>query len=416
MPQTHAIAQALIEGMSSFEVIDCHEHLISEQERLAMSVDVFTLFRGYNAYTLNAAGLSQEIAFTTLYDPAVPLDERWALAREAWERSRHTSYARALLLCIQKFYGYDDLNDDTYGPISMAMQQANVPGLYQRVLGDACRIHTALNIPIGSPFVPAPEPFMAFIPMMPFYFEGIPSREAVLHPAFAPGATVETLDAYLQAMTAYLTAAKAAGAVGIKIASIAYGEPDRAEAERLFARLRDHNEVPPELNALRDYLADHTLACATELDLPVAVHAGYWGDFRKLHPLHLIPLLERFPDTRFDIFHLGYPWVRDTLMLAKGFPNAWINMCWTHVLSQKMATDALDEALDLLPTSKILGFGADYWRPVEKVYGHLVMARVDIARALAIRVADGRMTETQALDIAHRWLWDNPVELYKLAV
>jgi hypothetical protein len=79
-----------------------------------------------------------------------------------------------------------------------------------------------------------------------------------------------------------------------------------------------------------------------------------------------------------------------------------------------MATEALDEALDLLPTNKILGFGADYWRPVEKVYGHLVMAREDIARALAPRVVAGRMTEAQALAIAHQWLWDNPKELYRL--
>jgi hypothetical protein len=74
----------------------------------------------------------------------------------------------------------------------------------------------------------------------------------------------------------------------------------------------------------------------------------------------------------------------------------------------------LDEALDLLPTNKILGFGADYWRPVEKDYGSLVMTRENIARPLARRILEGRMTETQALDIAHQWLWDNPIALYKL--
>jgi len=52
--------------------------------------------------------------------------------------------------------------------------------------------------------------------------------------------------------------------------------------------------------------------------------------------------------------------------------------------------------------------------PVEKVYGHLAMAREDMAWALARRIEEGRMTEKQALGIAKMWFWDNPRELYRL--
>ncbi|MHB9026572.1 MAG: amidohydrolase family protein [Armatimonadota bacterium] len=411
------VERALIEAMSTFDVIDCHEHLVPERERLAMDVDVFTLLRGYSMYTFNLAGLSTEDAFTTIYDSAVPLDQRWALAKPYWERIRHTSYARAALLSLRHFYGYDDINDETYQPISEAIKQANAPGLYRRVLEDACHIRTALTIPIGPVTLPAPEPYFRYILFIPFYFGRGLNWEALRHPDIAPGTTIDTLDEYLAALDDFLSISKVGGMVGIKIASLPTGdEVSHAAAAHLFESLRDTDTTLPPANPLRDVIIDHAIARAVELDLVVAVHTGYWNDFRQIDPLHLIPLLQRHPAARFDVFHLGYPWVRETLMLAKGFPNVWLNLCWTHVMSQRMATDALDEALDLLPTNKILGFGADYWKPVEKVYGHLVMAREDIARALAPRVVDGRMTEAQALDIAHQWLWDNPVALYRLVV
>jgi predicted TIM-barrel fold metal-dependent hydrolase len=130
----------------------------------------------------------------------------------------------------------------------------------------------------------------------------------------------------------------------------------------------------------------------------------------------MIPILERHPKTRFDLYHLGYPWMRESLMLGKGFANVWLNFCWTHVISQRFAMDGLDEAIDLIPMNKIIAFGGDYHLPVEKVYGHLVMAREDIARVLARRIERKQMTEDQAIGLARKWLWDNPVELYRLKV
>jgi len=170
------------------------------------------------------------------------------------------------------------------------------------------------------------------------------------------------------------------------------------------------------LNPLRDYLIDRFIALAGECDLPVAVHAGYWGDFRELHPLHMIPVVARHPRVRFDIYHLGFPWIRDTLNLDKVFANVWLNLCWVHLISPHAAVQAMHETLDMIPASKVLGFGGDYVLAVEKVYGHLVMAREVMARVFAERIEDGEMSEERALFIARRWLWHNPRELYRLSI
>ena len=74
----------------------------------------------------------------------------------------------------------------------------------------------------------------------------------------------------------------------------------------------------------------------------------------------------------------------------------------------------LDEAIDLIPMNKLRVFGGDYRMAVEKVYGHLVMAREDMAEVLARRIKDRQMSESEALKLIQKWFWENPRELYGL--
>jgi len=408
-------AQALLKEIATLEIIDCHEHLGPEKNRVAAQVDVFTLFSHYTRGDLAVAGMSQA-QYDSLFNRDIPLGRRWAIFEPFWQQIRWGSYARAALIAARKFYGADDINADTAEAISEAMQKANTPGLYDRVLRQACNIRTALT-QCGSTHLgcePAHGGLPLLTPVMPLAYETETWR-ALSRPAFEPAAAVRSLDDYLDAVRRYVASVKAEGAVGLKMRANPYGEPRRDEALSAFESLKSGSVSRlPVPNPLRDYVVDHTIAVATEHDLVVCVHTGYWGDFRQLDPLHMIPLLQRHPKARFDIYHVGYPWVREALMLGKGFPNVWLNFCWTHIISQKFATDALDEAIDLVPMNKLLAFGGDYNMPVEKVYGHLVMAREDVARVLARRVDGGQMTAAQALGLARKWFVDNPMSLYRL--
>ncbi len=402
------VKKELIKAMEEFEVIDCHEHMLPEKNRLETAVDVFTFFTHYTHNDLIVSGMS-ESEYQSLYNHNIPLERRWEIFEPYWERIRWTSYSRAVLLAIQRFYGFEDLNRNTYEGISIAIQNNNNAGLYERVLKDACKIRIAINqcgmTDLGSPLL---------IPVMPLMYE-MYTWEALSHPPFEPNATIQSLDDYLDAVRRYILRVKSEGVVGLKMRSNPFGHPDRAEAIRAFDSLRSGSvSTLPEFNPLRDYVVDETIKFAAKEGLVICVHTGYWGDFRKLHPLHMIPLIQRHPNAKFDIYHLGYPWVRDALMLGKGFPNVWLNLCWTHIISQKFAIDGMDEAIDLIPANKILAFGGDYRIPVEKIYGHLVMAREDMAEVLAKRIVEGRMTESQALDLAKKWFWDNAIELYGL--
>ncbi len=101
-------------------------------------------------------------------------------------------------------------------------------------------------------------------------------------------------------------------------------------------------------------------------------------------------------------------------MMCKGYDNVWLNLAWTHIISQKMSINAMEEIIDTLPLNKILGFSGDYKIPVENVYGHLEMARENIAKILSGQIIDGKMTENDTIYIASLWLNKNPKDIYKI--
>ncbi len=399
----------LVRAIEAMDIIDAHEHLGPEAVRVAEPVDVFTLFSQYTRGDLEVAGMSAQ-EYESLFDRSIPLDTRWRTFAPYWERIQHGCYARAALLAAERFYDAPFIDDTNYAEISAAMQAANTPGIYERVLRKACRIRTALTqcgrTDLGDTDL--------LTPVMPLAYSMETGAEISSSP-FAPGTSPRTLDEYLNAAKAYVLRVKAEGTVGLKLFSNPFTSASREEAAAIFNRLLSGElERLPQPNPLRDYVVDELIRLAGEENLVVAVHTGYWGDFRTLDPLHMIPILQRHPKVRFDIYHLGYPWMRECIMLAKGFPNVWLNLCWTHIISQRFVQIALDELLDLIPMNKIIAFGGDYGLPVEKVYGHLVMAREDVARVLARRIEQGGMNESQALDIVKQWFWDNPIALYNL--
>jgi predicted TIM-barrel fold metal-dependent hydrolase len=407
-----AACKTLLSEIERFQIIDAHEHLGPERTRTEAQVDVFTLFAHYTHADLVASGMRRE-EYDSTQNPSLPLDERWATFRPYWENIRFGSYARAALIAARHFYGHDDISDATYQPLSDTMAAMNVPGIYNRVLRDACRIRVALTqcgtTDVGHELL---------APLMPLGTHvDIGSREQAERVAAEMGVTVRSLEDYVQALRVGTRRWKEQGAVGLKMTASPLAAPSREDAESAFNALLA-NRPSRDLAPLHAFLTHAMIDIAEELDLVVAVHSGIiwtnWQDFTALHPAHLIPTLLRHREARFDVYHAGIPYCRELGVMGKTFPNLWLNLCWCHIVSPAMTRSTLDEWLDLVPINKIIAFGGDYCKPVEKVYGHLVMAREDIARVLAGRVADGLLTEKQAVAIAHKWFFENPNELYRL--
>jgi predicted TIM-barrel fold metal-dependent hydrolase len=109
-----------------------------------------------------------------------------------------------------------------------------------------------------------------------------------------------------------------------------------------------------------DRVSEHVVAAleANERSgdpLPVQVHCGF-GD-SDLHlwrsdPSYLKPLVERFRETTFVLLHC-YPFVREAGWMAHVYGNVCFDLSLTipHVSRPR---DALEQALELAPVSKLL--------------------------------------------------------------
>ncbi len=73
----------------------------------------------------------------------------------------------------------------------------------------------------------------------------------------------------------------------------------------------------------------------------------------------------------------------------------------------------MHEWLETVPANKIMAFGGDYGG-VECVYAHSVMARRIVASVLIEKVADGYMTEKEAVNVARRLLRENAMEVFRI--
>ena len=404
--------QWLLPEIESMPVVDAHEHLPAESIRLREHTDALTFFRQYTRLVMFSAGLD-EPTFMRMHDPNESLDDRFAIFEQYRDLIRHSGPVRAAYTALKHFYDADELSRDNFTEITARMRSLYQPGVYRRVLCDHCGITAVLqNADIEE--IDFTDRLMRPVPMIWGYWNGFSElADRLINGEIA----YKNPDEYIEAQSSHLQSLRDRGAVGFKSAAFPYREPDRMEAYERFSRLKDgdreniRTDVP---NPLISYLLDRLYDVAGRMGVPVAVHTGVWGDFRTVDCTDVIPYVMRHPRTRFDLFHMGMPSVRAFGRIGANFGNVWLNMCWAHTLSPTMAANALDEWLDQVAANKIIAFGGDVRWPIEKIYGHLSLAREVVATVLSRRIDRGMMSRDQALRLARMFLFDNPAELYGL--
>jgi predicted TIM-barrel fold metal-dependent hydrolase len=414
--------ERLMDAMSAMDIIDCHEHLPPEKQRTGEPQDVFTLFSHYTRHDLFSAGMDRDAdnlnpfdvrrpVYESLFDQRIPLAKRWATFEPYWERIRHGSYARAAILTARMVYGVGEISGRTFAELSERIAAENTPGIYRRILSDRCRIKASLT---QNALHGCEAPLVPVVWCLDKSSFRTPKALAAL--CAEHGWQVRDLADCLALIGRHLDDAVAAGAVGMKTYVGRSPKPDAAAAEDCLKKVLGGGTVEPDEyggDPLGNYLLHHAIDMAAERNMVIAIHAGVWGDFRQIDCKHLLDLSFTHPHADFDLYHLGMPSIRDAIMIAKNKPNVFLNLCWCPIVSQVQTCSGIDELLDEVPVNKILGFGGDYGRPIEKIVGHLHMARENFARVFGARIDRGLMSEDDARSILRLWFWDNPLALYK---
>jgi len=417
----------LLEEIKGMPVVDTHEHLESEEMRLERPVDLFNTFLiHYASCDLVSAGMPlKDMDFLKGGDG--DLDKKWRIFAPYWDKAKNTVYCQALVRAVQELYDAADLTEETYREIDQRMKAANQKGLYHHILKERCGIEISLLD--GDPHC---DPAF-FKPVARFdQYIALRSKDTIRGAEERFNQSIHSLADWTAFLKGQVQAVKdhfgiAAIKSGLAYNRIlAYERTEPAAAERIFTRIlstRDfvdwysYKPLGAEAKALEDYLMHVLVQTAAELDLPMQIHTGLQegnGNYiAHSNPVHLNNLFLEYPRTRFDVFHAGYPYGGELIALAKNFANVYVDLCWTHLISREYAVQFIEEFLETVPANKLFGFGGDYCF-AEGVYGHLEIARENIAAALAAKVEKGYLSPGDARRIARWMLYDNPKTFFNL--
>jgi len=429
LPKT-GFEQRIHDAVYSVRLIDTHEHIMSEKEALASIADFSCLFTNYQLSDLISSGVAQDKIFNTFKGKDISLDEKWSVIKDAWSNIRTTAYGRSVLVSAKDIYGIDDLNENTYKELSKRIKEAHKPGYYEDVLKKKAKIDACIIMEYNTtnPRDVVNEGncnfrrFFVYDKYISFFgynkmrtrlsnygkdFTSLPQLESLIDSVFA------------QDVKKGIQGAKFGVAY---YRTLKFDDVSRETANAVFEKMKsdpDHIFSFDEAKPLQDFMFFKLLSLCDKYKLPVQIHTGLQtgsgNDISNANPTGLSKAFFKFPNLKFCLLHAGYPYGGEMAALAKNFPNVYIDMAWSAIISQSYTVRYLEEFIETVPNNKIMAYGGDS-QTVEGAYGASVLARETVAMALTEMIKDGYLTEAEALDVAKKILRENAINIYNLKI
>ena len=418
--------ETLRADIDTIPVIDTHEHFPGPASQAEWTEPVASLIAGYVRSDILSA--TDPATLQRLEDQKTPTEEKWPLFQEVWSKIKHTAYAHVTNVILEREYGVEemtlesvkslagrliDLRDeraftDIMDRYHIRCCLANIWIDWAKFMAGEADVHDRMKVLIAGPEL-----------------HSVRNHQSVQHNCHKVGRIVTCLDEYVDALGAFCKRMKEAGAVGLKDQcaygrKISYDSGTRAEAEKLFGFIMDDPRRHlgwPASKPLDDYLFHCLMRICRDLELPVQIHTGHMAgarnDVYKTNAAYFRSVLELHEEVNFDLFHGNWPYAGDLLFLGKNYPNVAIDLCWVNIIDSRYSRRLLADSLVTVPHTKVHAFGGDYGF-LEYSCGHLVIARDNIAAALAKMVDDGWMGLDDARQVAADWLFNNPNRFFKL--
>lgn len=421
--------RAIVEKVFATPLIDTHEHLMEEKERLAGTAhprvkadDWSLLLSHYLDSDLLVAGMPRETYDRFFSKETDPVD-KWRLLEPYWLAVKNTGYGQAVRIAMQRLYDVDDLSASTVGKVQDSYEQTRRPGFYRRILCDLGKIESCQVNCLSKPFGESDMPTLLMQDLsIVGMFDG-PNLNG-----FGKPTGIEIRDLadwhrvihwWFEKYGRYAVAVKSQNAYS---RDIDYEQVPAERVEGVFQkRLANEPLSGQDRKALADHLFWQAVNTATKHKLPVKLHTGYYAGHnsmpleRLLHnPGSVTELCRKAPETRFVFMHICYPHYEELLAAAKHYSNAYVDMCWSWIINPVAAKDFLKKCLVTIPANKILTFGGDYI-PVEPVLGHATIARRGIALALSELVEEGWLTQADAMELVDPIMHNNARQIFNLA-
>ncbi|MBN2314084.1 MAG: amidohydrolase family protein [Sedimentisphaerales bacterium] len=422
------IRKTIFAKVFSTPLIDTHEHLIEEHDRLKgkhrriQSDDWTLLLSHYLNSDLLTSGMPGDEYNKFFSRDIAPMD-KWNILAPYWPAVRNTGYGMAVETAIQQLYDVPELSQDTIGKVVAGYEKVRRKGFYKEILCEKSGIESCQVNALGEPFRKSELPTLLMQDISIVGMFAGPNINAYAKPA---GIDVKALtdwyrviDWWFETYGPYAVAVKSQNAYS---RDIDYEKVPTEIAEPVFQkRLSGEKLNSQERKQLEDHLFWYAVKAATKANLPVKLHTGYYAGQNSMPLSRLIrnagsatDLCKTAPKARFVFMHICYPYYEEILSVAKQYTNAYIDMCWSWIINPIAAKDFLKKYLVTAPTNKIVTFGGDYI-PVEPVLGHAVIARRGIALALSELVEEGWLSLDRAIELTDPIMHDNARTIFNLA-
>lgn len=419
------IDSGILKKVQETQLVDTHEHLVEETTRLTPGDywalnDIGILFSHYVDNDLLSAGMSPEDLQKGLKLETEP-EEKMRLFLPWWPYLQHAGYGRAVTESVRILYGEQELTSDNWRRIDEKIRSGIKPGYYEPILKEKANLHhTQVNSLEKIPFCESQYPELL---RQDISFLQLSSTPAPKELSEISGIDVRNLNGFLQVID-WVFEKYGRQAVAIKnqaayLRRLDYTLNDKADAERAFDRFLQTPESlsPVERKPFEDYLFHVCIDKAIEYDLPVKLHTGYYAGTGHM-PLHRVSanpgdvtdILARHPKAKFILMHTMYPYQDEAIAIAKHYPNAVIDMCWSWIVTPAACVRFLKEIIAAAPSNKVLTFGGDY-APVELVPGHAAIARQGIAQAVSELVAVGWLEVRDVDALLDQIMWRTALDL-----
>ena len=408
-------------AIDAVPAIDTHDHLRPFDQ--LPNKDETDRGTGMTLHSIFAGSYYPGINRLSPWPAGKSFDAWWSDGRDDFQNARATSFYRYLLPAFRDLYGVDfdtitdeqarELNDKIFANyrddawlLDVVTRRANIELMFIDPYWARLQFERAykFSVPVlnVTMLIQGTHPSRYANPLdSPYVF------------AERQGKKIATFDDYLEAVESIFQQAVAAGAACLKSTqayqrTLDYERVPKERAVAAFGKKADELSAA-EFKAFEDFLFWHIAGLSAKYELPFQIHTGQ-ARIQGSNPMLLVDLIQANPQTKFILFHGGYPWIGETAVIGMKCRNVWIDSCWLPTLSYTVAKRAYQEWLEAMPSNRIM-WGADTVQ-AEGIYAATEFTRQCLAEALSEKVERGELREADAVRIGRQVMRDNALALF----
>jgi hypothetical protein len=408
-------------SINAVHAIDTHDHLRSFD---AIPARVETpAGKGMTLYSLWTGSYYRWTHPLTPWPESGDFDAWWQQAKHSFDDARAASFYRYLLPAFRDLYGVDfeTITDDEAHQLNEQIFSNYQDDTW---LLDVITQRANIELMFVDPFwarLQFPQDYQFSVPVFnvttimqashPDHIES--SLDSPYAYAQQHKLSTDTFDDFLKVIDALFVEAVSSGCICLKSTqayqrTLQYNQVSFDRAAKIYGTPADDISSAAQ-KEFEDFMFWHVCRLSAKYELPFQVHTGQ-ARVQGSNPMLLVDVIAENPDTKFILFHGGFPWIGETGVIAMRHKNVWIDSVWLPTLSYTMAKRAYQEWLEILPSDRIM-WGADTVN-AEGIYAATEFTRQCLAEALAEKVQRGELREEHANRIGRQIMRENALKLF----